>query len=76
MYFKNCNCELSDVDNVQAPGSCNRIGICTQDNYWEYYSTHLFTTRAIDIIGSHSRHNGDDNKTTSVFKSTTAPLFL
>ena len=33
-----------------AKGQCDHFGRCSEPAYWKYYSTHLFTQRAVGIV--------------------------
>ena len=54
------NCSIASgcsklVWEAIGPGNCSRIGNCTQPDYWNSYSTHLFTARAVQIIDGHAK---------------------
>lgn len=36
-----------------AKGQCDHFGRCSEPAYWKYYSTHLFTQRAVAIVDKH-----------------------
>eukprot|EP00040_Diaphanoeca_grandis_P014932 m.75864 g.75864 ORF g.75864 m.75864 type:complete len:563 (+) comp24834_c0_seq1:76-1764(+) len=67
-FKSGCSKLLWDTVGV---GNCDRNGSCSVANYWDYYSTHLFTARAIDIINSHGA-----TTTSNVFAATSSPMFL
>lgn len=54
------NCSIASgcsklVWGAVGPGNCARNGSCTQPDYWNSYSTHLFADRAISIINEHAK---------------------
>lgn len=46
---------IPQVWDAIGPGDCKHNGSCSQPDYWNSYSTHLFTDRAIKIIGDHAK---------------------